>query len=170
MVVAVQKGCDLMNSESKVWKALEGVQDPEIPSISILEMGMVQGVEVQAESVQVVIVPTFSGCPALNYIKDQVVSALLGAGFENADVRIDPTIAWSTDRILPSAFEKMKALGLAPPPKHGGNFVRILDEPVLCPYCGSDQTVAKNNFGPTLCRAIYYCNNCQQPFERFKPI
>lgn len=159
-----------MNSESKVWKALEGVRDPEIPSVSIIEMGMVQNVEVRAESVQVVIVPTFSGCPALNFIKDQVVSALHGAGFEHAVVRMDPTIAWSSDRIQPSAFEKMKELGLAPPPKHGGNFERILDEPVLCPYCGSDQTEVKNNFGSTLCRAIYYCNDCQQPFERFKPI
>jgi ring-1,2-phenylacetyl-CoA epoxidase subunit PaaD len=170
MVVALQKGGDLLNSESKVWKALEGVRDPEIPSVSIIEMGMVHRVEVQAESVQVVILPTFSGCPALNFIKDQVVSALREAGFEHADVRMDLTIAWSSDRIRPSAFEKMKQLGLAPPPKHGGNFERILDEPVLCPYCGSDQTIAKNNFGPTLCRAIYYCNHCQQPFERFKPI
>lgn len=159
-----------MNSESKVWKALAGVRDPEIPSVSIIEMGMVQNVEVRAESVQVVIVPTFSGCPALNFIKEQVVSALHGAGFEHAEVRMDPTIAWSSDRIQPSALEKMKGLGLAPPPKHGGNFERILDAPVLCPYCGSDQTVVKNNFGPTLCRAIYYCNDCQQPFERFKPI
>jgi ring-1,2-phenylacetyl-CoA epoxidase subunit PaaD len=159
-----------MNSESKVWKALEQVRDPEIPTVSIIEMGMVQHVEEQAKSVQVVLAPTFSGCPALDFIKAQVVSALYSAGFEHAEVRIDPTIAWSSDRILPSAIEKMKQLGLAPPPKHGGNFERLLDEPVLCPYCGSDQTVAKNNFGPTLCRAIYYCNQCQQPFERFKPI
>jgi ring-1,2-phenylacetyl-CoA epoxidase subunit PaaD len=168
--LSLQKDGVFMNSERKVWKALEQVRDPEIPSVSIIEMGMVQQVEVQAESVQVVIVPTFSGCPALDFIKAQVVSALHGAGFEHAEVRVDPTIAWSSDRIQPSAFEKMKQLGLAPPPRHGGDFVRILDEPVPCPYCGSDQTVAKNDFGSTLCRAIYYCNHCQQPFERFKPI
>jgi ring-1,2-phenylacetyl-CoA epoxidase subunit PaaD len=159
-----------MNSENKVWEALEQVRDPEIPSVSIIEMGMVQQVEVKAERVRVILMPTFSGCPALNLIKDQVASTLRSAGFENVEVQMDPTIAWSTDRILSGAFDKMKRLGISPPPKHAGHFERIIDASVLCPYCGSEDTIEKNDFGPTLCRAIYYCNHCQQPFERFKPI
>jgi ring-1,2-phenylacetyl-CoA epoxidase subunit PaaD len=159
-----------MNSENKVLKALEQVRDPEIPSVSIIEMGMVHRVDVKAESVRVTLVPTFSGCPALNFIKELVATTLRSAGFQHVEVEMDPTFAWSSDRIHPSAFEKMKELGLAPPPKHAGHFERLLDEPVLCPYCGSDDTIEKNDFGSTLCRAIYYCNHCQQPFERFKPI
>lgn len=159
-----------MSSEKRVWEALEQVRDPEIPSVSIIEMGMVQEVEVKAGRVRVSLVPTFSGCPALNLIKTEVASILRSMGFENVEVQMDPTIAWSSDRILASASEKMKQLGLAPPPKHAGHFERLIDTPVPCPYCGSEDTIEKNDFGPTLCRAIYYCNHCQQPFERFKPI
>jgi ring-1,2-phenylacetyl-CoA epoxidase subunit PaaD len=159
-----------MNSEEKVWEALNQVFDPEIPSVSIVEMGMIQHVEVKAGSVRVIVVPTFSGCPALDLIKSQVASTLLLAGFENVDVQLDPTIAWSSDRIQSSAHAKMKQIGLAPPEKHDGHFERMLDQPVICPYCGSEDTIEKNDFGPTLCRSIYYCNHCQQPFERFKPI
>jgi ring-1,2-phenylacetyl-CoA epoxidase subunit PaaD len=159
-----------MNLENKVWEVLEQVHDPEIPSVSIVEMGMVHHVEVEAASVRVVVVPTFAGCPALTSIKEQVASTLRSAGFEHVEVQIDPTLAWSSDRIQPGAREKMKQIGLAPPVKHGGHFELSLDLPVLCPYCGSDDTLEKNDFGPTLCRAIYYCNHCQQPFERFKPI
>jgi ring-1,2-phenylacetyl-CoA epoxidase subunit PaaD len=159
-----------MSLENKVWLALEKVHDPEMPSISIIEMGMVHRVDVDVSRVRVVVVPTFSGCPALNLIKAQVASTLRSAGFDHVEVVIDPTIAWSSDRIHPSAYEKMKQLGLAPPPQHGGHFERFLDAVVLCPYCGSDQTLEKNDFGSTLCRAIYFCKHCQQPFERFKPI
>jgi ring-1,2-phenylacetyl-CoA epoxidase subunit PaaD len=159
-----------MNSENKVWEALQQVHDPEIPSVSIVEMGMVHRVDMQAENVRVILVPTFSGCPALDFIKAQVASTLRSAGFENVQVQMDPTLAWSSDRIQPSAHEKMKQIGLAPPEKHAGHFERFIDQPVLCPYCSSDDTIEKNDFGPTLCRAIYYCNHCQQPFERFKPI
>lgn len=159
-----------MNLESKAWAVLEGIRDPEIPTVSIVEMGMVHHLEVDADGVRVILVPTFSGCPALHLIKEQVDSALHSAGFEQVEVQMDPALVWSSDRIRPAARTKMKQIGLAPPPIHGGHFVRILDEPVLCPYCGSNETIEKNDFGPSLCRAIYYCKNCQQPFERFKPI
>lgn len=159
-----------MNSENRVWEILKQVYDPEIPSVSIVEMGMVHHVEVHDERVRVVVMPTFSGCPALAFIKEQVASSLRTAGFEEVEVHIDPTISWSSDRIQSTAFEKMKEIGLAPPPKHGGHFERYIDEPIRCPYCGSTDTIEKNSFGPTLCRSIYYCNHCQQPFERFKPV
>jgi ring-1,2-phenylacetyl-CoA epoxidase subunit PaaD len=159
-----------MNLEDKVWELLAQVHDPEIPSVTIVEMGMVHQVQAQAASVKVVLAPTFSGCPALDFIKAQVASALRAAGFEQVDVQMDPTLAWSSDRIQPGAREKMKQIGLAPPLEHGGHFERFIDLPVVCPYCGSVDTIEKNDFGPTLCRAIFYCNHCRQPFERFKPI
>jgi ring-1,2-phenylacetyl-CoA epoxidase subunit PaaD len=159
-----------MNAEKRVWEMLEQVHDPEIPYVSIVEMGMVHQVEADAERVRVVVIPTFSGCPALDMIKEQVASTLRKAGFTGVEVRMDPSIPWSSDLIHPSALEKMKQIGLAPPPRHAGHFERYLDGPVTCPYCDSTDTIEKNSFGPALCRSIYFCNHCQQPFERFKPI
>jgi len=153
-----------------IWQALEEVQDPEIPVVSVVEMGMIRQVVLADKRVIVTLTPTFSGCPALHAIKADIRAKLLRRGVEAVEVRETLSPAWSSDWITDAAREKLKAFGLAPPPKHGGDLQAALSDAVECPYCGAEDTLVKNTFGPTLCRAIYLCKNCQQPFEQFKPL
>lgn len=154
--------------EQRVWSALEAVADPEIPTVSVLEMGMIEAVSVEGVRASVTLLPTFSGCPALHEIRESIAEAVRGAGFE-AEVLVSRK-AWSTDRLSDSAREKMRVIGLASARPHGGNVEWELFSPVPCPFCGSEKTAVENPFGPTLCRAIMYCNACNQPFEKFKPL
>lgn len=156
--------------EAELWQLLEKVKDPEIPVISIVEMGIVREVAVNDEGVTVTITPTFSGCPALEVMRRDVLACLQGAGFEQARVAVTLFPPWSSDWISDSGRDKLKAFGLAPPPKQAGNLVLTFFDPVACPYCDSPNTTLQNSFGSTLCRAIYTCNNCRQPFEQFKPL
>jgi ring-1,2-phenylacetyl-CoA epoxidase subunit PaaD len=154
----------------EIWRLLDQIKDPEIPVISIVEMGMVREVQVEDQSVIVVLAPTFAGCPALQVIQDEILRRINASGAYKAEVHITYNPPWSSDDITPQARIKMRQIGLAPPPQHQGFIELALLEPATCPYCGSSNTSIKNNFGPTLCRAIYYCNHCQQPFEQFKPL
>jgi ring-1,2-phenylacetyl-CoA epoxidase subunit PaaD len=158
------------NSEKLVWKLLEDVKDPEIPVVSVVEMGLIRQVEVQEQEVHIRMTLTYSGCPALYAMQDEIKNRLQAAGFKDIEISISHDPAWTSDWIQPQARRKLKAFGLAPPPVHGGKFELALLDNVVCPYCGSSDTELKNSFGPTLCRSIFYCNNCQQPFEQFKPI
>jgi ring-1,2-phenylacetyl-CoA epoxidase subunit PaaD len=154
-----------------IWEVLDEVKDPEIPVVSLVEMGIIRRVEIADESVIVTMTPTFSGCPALQVMKSDIENRLRAAGIAAVEVRqvLDPP--WSSDWITAEARQKLKQFGLAPPPRHGGNLQEILlIDTVACPYCDSTNTTIKNSFGPTLCRAIYYCHDCQQPFEQFKPL
>lgn len=154
-----------------IWHTLAEIPDPEIPVVSLVEMGIVRGVELSPDGgVTVSITPTFSGCPALEVMKRDIATRLREMGFEPVVVRTVLAPAWTTDWITEEARGKLKSFGLAPPPKHGGDFAVLLFEPVACPYCDSENTTLKNNWGPTPCRMIFYCNNCQQPFEQFKPL
>ena len=153
-----------------IWQALDEVKDPEIPVVSLVEMGIIRKVERTDEGIIVTMTPTFSGCPALQVMKTDIVDKLHDLGIDTVEVKQVLNPPWSTDWITPEARQKLKAYGLAPPPKHGGNFEIVLLDTVSCPYCDSQNTTMKNAFGPTLCRAIYYCNSCQQPFEQFKPL
>ncbi|HYN88924.1 MAG TPA: 1,2-phenylacetyl-CoA epoxidase subunit PaaD [Ardenticatenaceae bacterium] len=159
-----------MITAEQVWQTLEEVKDPEIPVISVVEMGIIQGVEVGREGVAVTMTPTFAGCPAIELmcqsIREQLSS--LGVGPVSVNVSLDPP--WTSDRISPAGREKLKTIGLAPPMRHGGIIELDLLEVVRCPYCDSADTNMENPFGPTLCRALYYCNTCQQPFEKFKAL
>ncbi len=158
-------------TESLVWSLLEEVKDPEIPVVSVVEMGIIRQVEVHGDTVQVTMTPTFSGCPALKMMEEAVKERLQQAGARKVDVRMSNRPPWTSDWITPQAREKLKAFGLAPPPPVNGSYLGLDElDVVTCPYCGSSDTVLKNGFGPTLCRAIYYCKNCQQPFEQFKPV
>jgi ring-1,2-phenylacetyl-CoA epoxidase subunit PaaD len=157
-------------TEKQAWEALMEVKDPEIPVVSVVELGIVQKVEVSAERVKVTITPTFSGCPALRVMQDEIESSLLKSGAKFVDVEVSNNPPWSSDQITPEGRAKLMDFGLSPPPRHGGMIELSLLEVVSCPYCGSENTSLKNNFGPTLCRAIFVCNNCTQPFEQFKPI
>jgi ring-1,2-phenylacetyl-CoA epoxidase subunit PaaD len=159
-----------MVTETQIWDALNQVKDPEIPVVSLVEMGIVRDVTVMEDAVTVTITPTFAGCPALQVMKTDIVDALKAIGVQEVTVETVNSPAWTTDWITEEAREKLKAFGLAPPPVHGGNFVMMLMDAVACPYCGSERTVLRNSFGSTPCRMIYYCNHCQQPFEQFKPL
>lgn len=158
-------------SLEKIWQALDEIKDPEIPVVSLVEMGIVRQVQITADGVVVTMTPTFSGCPALQVMKSSIEEKLRRLGVGPVEVKqvLDPP--WTSDWITDEARQKLKEFGLAPPPKHGGKLEQIiLFDAVACPYCDSQNTTVKNTFGPTLCRAIYYCNDCQQPFEQFKPL
>ncbi len=155
-------------TEEQVWSALEDVKDPEIPMVSVVELGIVQKIEVETEGVRVTITPTFSGCPAMDVMRQGIADRVRALDVEDVEVIISLTPRWTSDRIAASARERMKTIGLAPPAKHGGELDLELLPLVRCPYCGSSDTVMENPFGPTLCRALHYCNSCQQPFEQFK--
>jgi ring-1,2-phenylacetyl-CoA epoxidase subunit PaaD len=161
---------DNILAKEHIWDLLGDVVDPEIPVVSLVEMGIIRQVIVEEGHVVVIMTPTFSGCPALDVMEDDIKHRLAEAGVPSVEVvqQFDPP--WTSNWISASAREKLKGIGLAPPHFHKGDFIEILIDPVICPYCDSTQTTLKNSFGPTPCRMIYYCNACQQPFEQFKPL
>jgi ring-1,2-phenylacetyl-CoA epoxidase subunit PaaD len=161
------------DSLESLWEALQDVVDPEIPAVSIVEMGMVKGVEVGEDGrVTVEILPTFSGCPALDVIGQNVRARVRRApGVSDVDVRFVFDPIWSTDRITPAGKEKLQGFGIAPaPPSRDRPLPMLQREPVACPYCGSMRTAMDNLFGPTPCRSLYHCLDCRNPFERFKAL
>jgi ring-1,2-phenylacetyl-CoA epoxidase subunit PaaD len=147
--------------------------DPEIPVVSIVDMGMVEHVDVEDGRARVVILPTFSGCPAISVIKSDVADAV--AAVEGvASVVVDTTYTppWTTDRITEEGREKLREFGLAPPTGSAPVLITQIGLPTVaeCPFCGSTNTRNDSLFGPTPCRALYYCEDCRNPFEQFKPI
>jgi ring-1,2-phenylacetyl-CoA epoxidase subunit PaaD len=159
--------------EDEVWVALQGVKDPEIPAVSVVEMGMIKAVAVDGQAVSVTVLPTFTGCPAVPIIKEDVTNALArvpGVGAIEVDFSFDPP--WTTDRITELGRQKLKEFGLAPPTGTGPVLITEIGLPSVsfCPFCGSRNTRNENAFGPTPCRALYYCRDCRNPFEQFKPV
>lgn len=157
-------------SVKHAWKILEGIPDPEIPVVSIVELGIVREIRLSERKLVVSITPTFAGCPALMAIQEQITEALLASGFPSVDVEVALNPAWTTDWLSADTRQKFREFGIAPPPIHKGEIDLILVEEADCPYCGSSETMLKNSFGPTLCRAIFFCNACRQPFEQFKAL
>ncbi|MFA5550935.1 MAG: 1,2-phenylacetyl-CoA epoxidase subunit PaaD [Trueperaceae bacterium] len=153
-----------------VWQALATVTDPEIPVLNIVEMGLVREVSFEGAGVHVVITPTFSGCPALRVIEENVASAVRAAGFPHVEVASRLSPPWSTDDMTDDARSKLEEFGIAPPQPHGGLIQIALDAPVRCPRCGHPDTRLRNPFGSALCREIRTCQGCQETFERFKPL
>jgi ring-1,2-phenylacetyl-CoA epoxidase subunit PaaD len=161
-----------MVTTDQVWAALDQIPDPEIPVISLVELGGVRDVAVEGNRVHVSLAPTFLGCPALEAMQRALESKIteLGGDPEVDVVRGD---AWSTDRITPAGREKLRAAGFAPPPPRTASAPRLVQlqaKAFRCPYCGSTETRLENLFGPTPCRSIRYCDSCRQPFEQFKTI
>jgi ring-1,2-phenylacetyl-CoA epoxidase subunit PaaD len=154
----------------EVWRTLGEIQDPEIPVLSLVELGIVRGVQVEGSTVTVRLTPTFAGCPALHAMREAIVDRVTALGFERVLVEtvLDPP--WTTDDLGPEARAKLRAFGLAPPPSPAVEAVLRLEERVECPSCGSMETELRNAFGPTPCRTIRYCLACRQPFEAFKPL
>lgn len=159
-----------MVTAEQVWRALEEVKDPEIPVVSLVEMGIIREVTVDGEAVRVKWTPTFSGCPAQEVMGGDIEARIKKMGIEQVKVETTLYPPWTTEWITAEGRTKLKSVGLAPPPTHEGNFVAVLLDPVECPHCGSTDTSLKNGFGPTPCRMIYVCNSCTQPFEQFKPL
>lgn len=160
-----------MLNEQDVWDALKDVPDPELPAISVVDMGIVRRVQVDASSIEVDITPTFAGCPALSQIRSSMQERLLQLA-AHVEVNVTMQQIWTSDLLSEDARKKLHAVGIAPPPKVGKGraLPMLMSQPLTCPYCGSQQTILENAFGPTPCRAIVYCANCHQPFEQFKPI
>ena len=159
-------------TEERVREALAAIPDPEIPVISIVDLGVVRDVDVDGERVRVEFTPTFLGCPALEAMRAQMEEAIRELGAEpEIDVILDDS--WSTDRITPEGREKLREAGFAPPAPREATaptLVQLTTAVFRCPYCGSTETRLENLFGPTPCRSIRYCEDCRQPFEQFKTI
>lgn len=153
-----------------VLQALHDVKDPEIPVVSVVDLGIIRDVAIDGGQVVVTMTPTFAGCPALPVMQAEVAERVRRLGAQAVEVRLALSPPWSTDLMTDEARDKLRAFGLAPPPPHQGLIQIILAEAAACPFCGATDTTLKNSFGPTLCRAIYFCNACQQPFEQFKAL
>jgi ring-1,2-phenylacetyl-CoA epoxidase subunit PaaD len=154
--------------EAQVWEALEEIPDPEIPVVSLVDLGVIRSVDVSNGHVRIEFTPTFLGCPALEVMKRAMEEKIPGA-----EVRVIQDDSWSTDRITPAGREKLRAAGLAPPaPREASapKLVQLQANVFRCPYCGSTKTRLENIFGPTPCRSLRYCESCHQPFEQFKTI
>jgi len=155
-----------------VWEALEEIPDPEIPVVSLIDLGVIKDVAVDGASVRVAFTPTFLGCPALEAMTRAIAERIEGLGGQAVvDVLLDDS--WSTDLIRSEAREKLRAAGFAPPAPRSDTattLVQLERGGHRCPYCGSSDTRLENIFGPTPCRSLRYCNACRQPFEQFKTI
>jgi ring-1,2-phenylacetyl-CoA epoxidase subunit PaaD len=165
--------------ELDVWRALAAVHDPEIPPLSITDLGIVEEVRVLDTSVEVVLLPTFAGCPALDVIRDEAEQAVQAAAPGKAvEVRFVYSPPWTSDRITSEGREALRRYGLTPPEEGayrlpviplGELHRRDTSEPgAVCPFCGSRDTALESAFGPTLCRSTHFCRNCRNPFEAFK--
>ena len=174
-MVRTQRGINslskAMNRDTdSIWQILGQVKDPEIPVVSVVEMGLIRGVGLDGETIIITMAPTFAGCPALQVMQSEIADRLRKGGVQEVRVQITLSPPGSTDWVTPPARQKLKDFGLSPPPRHSGRIDFALSMAVACPYCSSENTSLKNDFGPTLCQAIYVCNHCQQLFEFFKPL
>jgi ring-1,2-phenylacetyl-CoA epoxidase subunit PaaD len=156
----------------RVWAALAEVPDPELPVVSLVDLGVVRDVSVEGGRVRVEFTPTFLGCPATEVMRDAMAERIRELGAE-PEIEVVVDASWSTDRITPAGREKLRAAGFAPPPPRepgGPTLVQLQRGVHRCPYCGSADTALDNLFGPTPCRSLRYCRSCRQPFEQFKTV
>ena len=161
-----------MVTTKQVWDALAEIPDPEIPVISLVDLGVIRDVDVDDGRVRVDFTPTFLGCPALEVMKRALEETVSALGAE-ADVQVIQDDSWSTDKITPAGREKLRAAGFAPPAPREASapaLVQLTSNVFRCPYCNSTRTKLENIFGPTPCRSLRYCESCRQPFEQFKTI
>jgi ring-1,2-phenylacetyl-CoA epoxidase subunit PaaD len=158
-------------SREDVLNALHDVMDPEIPRLSVVDLGVITKVEITPENVvKVTMTPTFSGCPAVRVMQDSIRERLELMPFAGVEVKVSFEVPWNSNRISEKGRGVLREMGFAPPPKHNGYFELNVLERVACPFCNSTNTTLQSPFGPTLCRSIHYCNSCSQAFEQFKPL
>ena len=163
---------DSVVTTEQVWGALAEIPDPEIPVISLVDLGVIRDVAVGNGTVRVEFTPTFLGCPALEVMRDAMAERIRDLGAE-PEIVVRTDDAWSTDRITAEGREKLRVSGFAPPAPREANaptLVQLQSSVFRCPYCGSSDTRLENIFGPTPCRSLRYCTSCRQPFEQFKTI
>ena len=153
----------------RAWRIAAAVPDPEVPVLTIEDLGVLRDVAVDGDRVRVTITPTYSGCPAVDAIRDDLVLALTEAGFADVDVRLTLTPAWTTDWMSDAGRDKLRAYGIAPPNGRAAVSGPIrLQLAVKCPRCGSLDTRELARFGSTSCKALYECRACLEPFDHFK--
>ncbi len=163
-------------TESAVWALLRTVPDPEIPTVSVVDLGIVRSVAVTPERIRVELLPTFVGCPAIEAMREAVAEKLVTLAPE-VEVVVSYAEPWTSERITLAGREKLRRSGFAPPAggaptdELGSRGPLLIVAPVArCPYCDSPRTLLENGFGPTQCRSIYFCTACRQPFEQFKSV
>lgn len=162
-------GALVQGREAAAWAALDGVPDPEIPVLSLRDLGIVRGVRATEQGTEVLLTPTYSGCPATEVIAASVRDALEQAGLGPVTVTQQLSPPWTTDWITPEGRRKLRAYGIAPPGAVA-DVVRLRPRGVECPRCGSVQTERLSAFGATACKALHRCLDCREPFEHFKPL
>jgi ring-1,2-phenylacetyl-CoA epoxidase subunit PaaD len=161
-----------MVTAEQIWRAFGEIPDPEIPVISLVDLGVIRSVDVENGHVRVEFTPTFLGCPALEVMK-RALEEKVGELGATPEVQVVQDDSWSTDKITPAGRQKLRAAGFAPPaPREAAapKLVQLQTNVFRCPYCNSTQTKLENIFGPTPCRSLRYCESCRQPFEQFKTI
>ena len=163
---------ETVNIKQTVWQVLETVMDPEVPVLSIVDLGIIRSVEVTDDAtVKCIVTPTYSGCPATDVINMSIRMALLEAGFKHINIQTTLTPAWTTEWMTVAGRQKLKAYGIAPP--NPQQMVCTIDafqqeEAVQCPHCNSYHTAIISRFGSTACKALYRCQDCKEPFDYFK--
>jgi ring-1,2-phenylacetyl-CoA epoxidase subunit PaaD len=157
-------------SEQAIWQLLEEVKDPEVPVLSIIDLGIIRSVNISDETIGIVITPTYSGCPAMDTIRMDIRLKLLEKGFRNIDIQQSLSPAWTTDWMTEQGKEKLQAYGIAAPlPRQQFCSTALFsEEAVPCPRCKSFHTELISQFGSTACKALYRCLNCHEPFDYFK--
>jgi ring-1,2-phenylacetyl-CoA epoxidase subunit PaaD len=165
MVTAILDDTDL---RQRAWDAVAGVVDPEIPVLTIADLGVLRDVAVTDGHVEVAITPTYSGCPAMNMIALEIELALERGGFHDSKVRTVLSPAWTTDWMSEHGRQKLKEYGIAPPQAGSGRRALFGVQQVACPQCGSTNTEVLSEFGSTSCKALWRCNACREPFDYFK--
>ncbi|GAB1430677.1 phenylacetate-CoA oxygenase subunit PaaJ [Ignavibacteria bacterium] len=159
-----------MISPEDVWCALHDVKDPEIPTLSIVDMGIITNVKVENGHIKVSMTPTFVGCPAIEVMRKDVELRIAEMNPESVEVEVNLDVPWDTNRITDNGRAALKKFGLAPPPRYDMVLELEVLERAVCPYCNSNNTEMQTPFGPTLCRSMHYCKDCFQAFEQFKPV
>jgi len=159
-----------MISKEEVWTILKEIPDPEIPVISIVDLGIARDVRIDGDKVTIDITPTYSGCPAMNAIEKDIIERLKDAGVGNPEIKMVYSPVWTTDWLNDEAKERLREYGIAPPEKGSRNKSLLTDNPktIACPRCGSEQTLLVSQFGSTACKALYKCESCIEPFDYFK--
>lgn len=165
MVSVLERDSEL---RQRAWNAAASVVDPEIPVLTIADLGILRDVIVDGDHVEVAITPTYSGCPAMNMIALEIEIALERAGFHHPKVRTVLSPAWTTDWMSEEGRRKLSAYGIAPPQASSSRRTLFGEQAVACPQCGSDRTELLSEFGSTSCKALWRCKACREPFDYFK--
>lgn len=157
-------------TKAQIYTWLEEVKDPEIPVLSLVDLGVITNLELTDDGVAIEMTPTFVGCPALDMMKNEIQEVLTKYGVTNISINVSFREPWTSDKISEKGKAALKKFGLAPPPSREVFADLEVLEHAICPRCNGTDTEMKSAFGPTLCRSIHYCNTCREAFEQFKPL